>query len=81
MYASCYIGMNVSMWREIEGFKKGDNIMNVIAGMRNVLRGFMEGRRQWMTDQREFARRIRKWHGFSKQVHFVSRNRIEDRLN
>ncbi len=63
--------MNVSMWREIEGFKKGDDIINAIAGMRDVTPGFMEGRGQWMTDQREFARRIRKWLGFSKQVNFV----------
>ncbi len=33
-YAICYIGMNVTLWREIMGFKKGDGILEVVAGMR-----------------------------------------------
>ncbi len=34
LYAACYIGMIFSMWREIMGFKKGNDMMEVIAEMR-----------------------------------------------
>ncbi len=50
VFASCYIGMNVSTWREIMGFKKRDDItsMKVVKGMRDQYPRFMNARRQWI---------------------------------
>ena len=59
-YASYYLGMNVSVWREIMGFKKGDDIMEVVAGMRHEYgRGSMPKNKQCGVDQGVFTKRIR----------------------
>ncbi len=81
VFASCYIGMNVSTWREIMGFKKGDDIMKVVAGMRDQYPVFMEEARQWGIDQEVVTRRIRKWNDFRTQVHFYGHDRSKDRLD
>ena len=81
-YAACYLGMNVSVWREIMGFKKGDAIMEVVAGMRDEINpGSMAKGVQWGIDQKVFTRRMRKWDGFPNQVHFYGRDRSKDRLD
>ena len=82
-YAACYIGMNVSMWREIMKFKKGDDMLKVIAEMRQEdSTGVMTERRQWSIDQRISTKRIKNWHGFPHQVHFYGhRDYSSDRLD
>ena len=64
------------------GFKKGDDIMEVVAGMRDEINpGSMAKGMQWGIDQKVFTRRLRKWDGFPNQVHFYGHDRFKDRLD
>lgn len=80
-FYACYNGMNVSTWREVVGFKKGDNILKVIAGMRKEhSRAHMSW--QWSVDQEIFTKRMKNWHDYPHKVHFYGpRNFSTDRLD
>ena len=83
MYSACYIGMNVRTWREVIGYRKGDDIIQIVASLRDFMsRGSMTKWQQWFVDQRSITRKIQEWHGYPKQVHFYEkRDRSKDRLD
>ena len=73
-YPVCYIGMNVSMWRRVIGIKKGDSITSVIKGIREEYsRSLMTKHKQWSIDQKVVTRRIKKWSGYPKDIHFYTK--------
>ena len=85
-YPVCYIGMNVSMWRRVIGIKKGDSITSVIKGMREEYsRSLLTNRAQWSIDQKMVTRRIKKWSGYPKDIHFYIKRfnfrNMKDRLD
>ena len=83
MYSACYIGMNVRTWREVIGYRKGDDIIQIVASLRDFMtRGSMTKWQQWFVDQKSITRKIHEWHGYPKQVHFYEkRDRSKDRLD
>ena len=83
MYSVCYIGMNVRTWREVTGYRKGDDIIQIVASLRDfVAKGSMRKFGQWFVDQQSITRKIHKWHGYPELVHFYEgRNRSNDRLD
>ena len=85
-YPVCYIGMNVSMWRTVMGIKKGDNITNVIKEIRDEYsHSLLTSEAQWSVDQKIVTRRIKKWSGYPKDIHFYTKrfnfNNMKDRLD
>ncbi len=84
-YAVCYIGMNVSLWRDIMGFKKGDGILEVVAGMRQErTTKEIPMKSQWSTDQLITTNRIKRWKGYPHLIHFYGhrdRKLNQDRLD
>ena len=88
LYPVCYIGMNVSMWRRVIGFKKGDSITSVVKGIqkefsRSLL--IMTSPAQWHADQIIVTKRIKKWSGYPKDIHFYTKrfsfSNMTDRLD
>lgn len=75
-YPMCYIGMNLSTWREIMNCHEGQNIMNILAELRDFVGG-----NQWGIDQHGFTRRLKHWKGFPNSVHFTSRDTKVDRID
>ena len=64
-YAVCYIGMNVSLWRDIMGFKKGDGVLEVVAGMRQERTPReIPMKSQWSTDQLITTNWFRRWKNY-----------------
>ena len=79
---SCYIGMNLSTWREVMHIKKGDDMMQTVAGLRNLVsKGSLSKSQQWSIDQYAFTKRLYDWKGFPDKVHFFGRDRARDRLD
>ena len=79
---SCYIGMNVSTWREVMHIKKGDDMMQTVAALRNLVsKGSLSKSQQWSIDQNAFTKRLYDWKGFPDKVHFFGRDRARDRLD
>ena len=79
---ACYVGMNLSTWREIMHITKGDDMLQTIAGLRNLVgNGSLSKNAQWGVDQKVFTKRLYHWRGFPQNVHFYPHDRSEDRLD
>ena len=73
-YPVCYIGMKVSIWREVMKVSKQDDILHVIARVRDEQWGIHASKvDQFGTDQIYFARKLHAWRGFPDRVYFGSR--------
>ena len=75
-YPACYIGMKLSMWREVMNCTKGQDVMSFLAELRDFA-----GDGPWGSDQRAFTMRLKHWSGFPDSVHFTSRNPRVDRID
>ena len=75
-YPMCYIGMNLSTWREIMNCHEGQDLMKYLAELRDFVGG-----NQWGIDQHGFTRRLKHWKGFPNSVHFTSRDTAVDRID
>jgi hypothetical protein len=82
-YSMCYIGMNASTWWEVLGYKPGDDMIKIVAGLRNyVNKGPMNKHDFWFVDQRSISKKIKAWRGYPKQLHFYKdRRRSHDRID
>ena len=73
-YPVCYIGMKVSMWREVMKVSKQDDIFHEIARVRDEQWGMHPSKvDQFATDQLYFAKQLHALRGYPDRVHFVSR--------
>jgi len=74
LYPSCYIGMKISIWREIMNISNQDDIFHDVTRAKNQTWGSHASKsKQFQTDQIYFHSMITKWKGFPDRVHFVSR--------
>ena len=79
---ACYVGMNLSTWREVMHIKEGDDMVQTVAGLRNLVsNGSLSKNAQWSIDQKSFTKRLYNWKGFPNKVHFFVRDRSKDRLD
>ena len=79
---SCYVGMHLSTWREVMHIKAGDDMLQTIAGIRNLVsNGSLSKNAQWNIDQETFTKRLYHWRGFPDKVHFYPRDLSNDRLD
>ena len=76
IYPACYIGMKISIWREIMEISNQDDIFHDVSRARNqtwASHAHVGKPKQFRTDQVYFQSKITKWKGFPDRVHFVSR--------
>jgi hypothetical protein len=80
-YASCYVGMNVSLWREVMQTHEGDMMEQLRSLLDRELTPAATEINQWAFDQNIFAKMVRQWRGYPDQVQFVNRDTGRDRID
>lgn len=80
-YASCYVGMNISLWRTTMQVEKGD----LQAELKDLLDRELTPQAavdvQWAFDQNIFAKLLRQWPRYPAHVQFVERDVNRDRID